>query len=196
MSPQGWHQQGAVLVMWQLGWCQPDATTLFPKHTQSTVTTLPCSAYTWGRIKVLGGISVLWAMEGLQVPGMGAVCWDKYCRNPGDQFLSNDIMACVFVAVSLLLKAGGFPKIQMWELLVFWDPALLGLLGADLVSWSAQLHCTWAAPSTFQHKKKKILPWEYLSVSKTKQVLPGQMIPFLPHCRMCSYAFFLLIYLQ
>lgn len=51
--------------------------------------------------------------------GMGAVCWDKSCRDPGDQLLRNDIMACVFAGVSLLLNTGGFPKVQMWDLPVF-----------------------------------------------------------------------------
>lgn len=59
MSPEGWQRQGAVLVTWQLGQCQSDVTRLFPKHTQSTATPLPHSAHTWGRTKVLGGISVL-----------------------------------------------------------------------------------------------------------------------------------------
>lgn len=38
MSPQGCHWQGAVLVTWQLGQCQPDVTTLFPKHSHHPAT--------------------------------------------------------------------------------------------------------------------------------------------------------------
>lgn len=58
---------------------------------------------------------------------MGAVCWDKDCRDLGDQLLSNDIMACVFAGVSLLLRTGGFPNVQMWELPVFLRACSVGL---------------------------------------------------------------------
>lgn len=155
MSPQGWHWQGAVLVTWQLGQCQPDVTTLFPKHAQSTVTTLPRSAYTWGRTKVLGGsvFCELWKDSSCQ--GWGAVCWDKYCRDSGDQLWRNDILACVFASVSLLLRQEGLQKFKRGSFLFFWEPALWGSLGADLVSWSSQLHCAGAAPSHFPVEKKK-----------------------------------------
>lgn len=123
MSPQGWHGQGAVLVTWQLGQCQPDVTKLFPKHTQSTVTTLPHLGQDQGAWRDLCFVSC----GGLQVSGMGAVCWDKSCRGPGDQLLRNDIMACVFAGVSLLLNTGGVPKVQMWELPVFLRACSVGL---------------------------------------------------------------------
>lgn len=90
---------------------------------------------------------------------MEAVCWDKYCRDPGDQLLRNDIMACVFAGVSPLLKTGGFPKVEMWELPVFLRACSVGA-HLEQIWFLGQLSYTMLEQLLlpFQQKKVKNFP--------------------------------------
>lgn len=138
-------------------------------------------------------------MNVLQVAGMLTVCWGRRGRDPGDWLWWNDVVACVFAGVSLLLGTGGFPKVQMRGTSHFSESLLHGahleqVWSLGQLSLIVQWELDRSLSSLREEKKKIFLPQEYLSVNKTSTAWTNDPLP--PHCRMCSYAFCLLMYLK